>query len=354
MQFTVTQISEFLNGTIEGDLNVTVNALSKIEEGVEGSICFLSNPKYENYLYTTKASIVIVSESLILSDKTQATLIRVKDPYNAFTQLLQLYHAHVAQSNEKKGIEQPSFIHPSAKIGNNVYIAAFSYIDENVTIGDNCKIHTQTYIGAQASLANDCTIYSGVKIYHNSQIGNRVTIHSNTVIGSDGFGFAPNKDGSYTKIPQIGNVIIEDDVEIGANSTIDRATMGSTFIRKGAKLDNLIQIAHNVEVGENTVIAAQSGVAGSTKVGSNVILGGQVGVSGHITVAKGSQVGAQAGINSSITAENLKWHGSPAQPLSSWMKSSVILRKLPTLNNQITLLENKIKALEEALKKTIK
>jgi len=342
MQFTAKQISEFINGAIEGDASVQVGELSKIENGKPGSLCFLSNPKYENYLYTTNASIVIVSKDFVPSQPIGSTLIRVADPYSAFSVLLERYNEAVNQLNVKTGIEQPSFIHPSAKIGANVFIAAFSYIDEHVEIGDNCKIMAQVYVGADTKIGENTVLYPGVKVYERSVIGNRVIVHANTVIGSDGFGFAPQKDGTYTKIAQIGNVVVEDDVEIGSNTSIDRATMGSTFIRKGVKLDNLIQIAHNVDVGEHSVVAAQTGISGSTKVGEKAVIGGQVGIAGHLSLARGTQIGAQAGINFNTTEENKQWHGSPAQPLRDWMRASVIFKQLPSVEKRIAALEAKL------------
>ncbi len=349
MQFTAKQISEFINGTVEGDQNATVKELSKIESGEAGSLCFLSNPKYESYLYASNASIVIVSQDFVPAQKVSSTLIRVADPYSAFSILLEKYNAAVNQLTSQSGIEQPSFIHSSAKIGKNVFIAAFAYISENVEIGDNSKIMSHVSIGQDSVIGSNCTLYPGVKIYNKSIIGDRVMIHSNTVIGSDGFGFAPQPDGTYSKIAQIGNVVIEDDVEIGANTTIDRATMGSTFIRKGVKLDNLIQIAHNVDVGEHSVVAAQTGISGSTKLGEKSVIGGQVGIAGHLSLAKGTQIGAQAGINFNTTEENKQWHGSPAQPLRDWMRASVIFKQLPAIVKRVAILE----AAKGELNKTI-
>jgi UDP-3-O-[3-hydroxymyristoyl] glucosamine N-acyltransferase len=341
MQFTAKQISEFLDGAIEGDATVKVGELSKIEDGSEGALCFLSNPKYESYLYTTKASVVIVSSDFIPAHPVNCTLIKVKDPYSAFSVLLEKYNEALNSDRTQAGIDQPCFIHPSAKIGKNVFIGAFCSIEENVEIGDNCRIFTQVYIGSNTKIGADCTINPGVKIYNRTKIGDRVTVHANAVIGSDGFGFAPQPDGTYNKIAQIGNVEIEDDVEIGANTTIDRATMGSTYIRKGAKLDNLIQIAHNVDVGAHAVVAAQSGISGSTKLGDHSVIGGQVGIAGHLNLGKGTQIGAQAGINFN-TEENKQWHGSPAQPLKEWMRSTVIFKKLPEVDKRIRDLEAKI------------
>lgn len=345
MQFTAKQISELLSGAVEGDENVQVAELSKIEDGKPGSLCFLSNPKYENYLYTTDASVVIVSKDFVPTQPVKSTLIKVEDPYSAFSVLLDQYKEVMSQRADRSGIEQSSFVHPSAKIGKNVYIGAYSYISENVIIGDNTKIYPQVFIGDHTVVGTDCLLLPGVKVYNRSVLGSRIIIHANTVIGSDGFGFAPQADGTYNKIAQIGNVVIEDDVEIGANTTVDRATMGSTFIRKGAKLDNLIQIAHNVEVGAHTVVAAQTGISGSTKVGEHSVVGGQVGIAGHLTLAKGTQIGAQAGLNFSITEENKQWHGSPAQPLRNWMRASVLFKQLPDMDRRMAALEAKIKEL---------
>ncbi len=345
MQFTAKQISEFIDGTIEGDENVQVGELSKIENGKKGSLCFLSNPKYESFLYLTNASVVIVGKDFLPSQPVSSTLIRVSDPYSAFSVLLERYNEVINQNNSQVGIEQPSFIHPTAKIGKNVFIGAFSYVSENAVIGDGSKISAQVFIGADSIVGKNCCIHPGVKIYNRSVLGDRVIIHSNTVIGSDGFGFAPQSDGTYSKIAQIGNVVIEDDVEIGANTAVDRATMGSTFIRKGVKLDNLIQIAHNVDVGEHSVVAAQTGISGSSKLGEKSVIGGQVGIAGHLSLAKGTQIGAQAGINFNTTEENKQWHGSPAQPLRDWMRASVIFKQLPSVEKRIANLESKIKEL---------
>src|SRR5476651_1012767 len=309
MQFTAQEISLLLDGTVDGDPNVLVNQLAKIEEAENGSLSFLANPKYEQYLYTTNASVVIVNKDLVLTDSVKSTLVRVENAYTAFTILLEKYNTI---KMNKTGIETPSFIHPSAKIGKNAYIGAFAYIGPNVTIGDNCKIFPNTYIADDVTVGNNAIFYAGVKVYFDCHIGNNVIIHSGTVIGGDGFGFAPQPDGTYTKVAQIGNVILEDDVEVGANTTIDRATLGSTIIRKGVKLDNLIQIAHNVEIGSNTVIAAQSGVSGSTKLGKNVMVCGQVGIVGHIQIADGSKINAQSGVTKSLKMPNSAVTGSPA------------------------------------------
>ena len=354
MQFTAQQINQFLNGTLIGDDQVAVFELAKIEEAKPGSLCFLSNPKYESYLYKTLASVVIVSADFQPSQPIKATLIKVKDPYSAFSMLLEKYNEAMNQQSRLEGVDPLSFVHKTAKIGKDVYIGAFSYIAEGAIIGANSRINAQVYIGSNTIVGADCLIYPGVKIYNKCELGDRVIIHSNSVVGADGFGFAPQENGTYTKIAQIGNVIIESDVEIGSNTSIDRATMGSTIIRRGVKIDNLIQIAHNVEIGLNTVVAAQSGISGSTKVGANSVIGGQVGIAGHLSLARGTQIGAQAGISSSIVEENKQWHGSPAQPIRDWMKSSVLFKKLPYTDNRIASLEAKIKMLEDALAKADK
>lgn len=338
MQFSAQQIATLLNGTIEGNPDVMVSQLSKIEEGNAESISFLANPKYEQYLYDSKAAIVVVNEEQLLEPgKTVTpTLIRVKNAYQAFSELLKMYENF---RSDKVGREDYSFVHSSARIGDNHYIGAFSYIGKEVVIGDNTKIYPQVFIGDGVKIGDNCKIFPGVKICHDCVIGNNVVVHAGTVIGSDGFGFAPREDGTYGKVPQIGNVHVEDDVEIGSNATIDRATLGSTIIRKGAKLDNLIQIAHNVEIGKNTVVAAQSGISGSAKVGEHVVIGGQVGVVGHITIADGSQIQAQSGINRSLTEENKKWAGSPAFPYNAELRSQVLYAKLPALEKRIAALE---------------
>lgn len=339
MQLTAHQIALLLNGTVEGNPDVSVNQLAKIEEALPGSLSFLANPKYEQFLYSTRASVVIVNNDLVLSQPVDTTLIRVKDAYSSFSILLNQYNTIKL---DKKGIEDPSFIHPTAKIGNNVYVGAFAYIGPNVIIGDNSKIYPHVYLGDNVTVGNGSTLFSGVRVYFDSMIGNNVTIHSNTVIGSDGFGFAPQKDGSFHKVSQIGNVIIEDNVEVGSNTCIDRATLGSTVIRKGVKLDNLIQIAHNVEIGENAVVAAQTGISGSAKIGENCIIGGQVGIVGHISIAKGSNIGAKSGVNNSIKEENKNWNGVPLTNYRDSLKMQVLMLRLPGLNKKIEDLEKQI------------
>src|SRR6201996_4064897 len=337
MQFTAQEISFMLNGTVEGDALATVSQLAKIEEASAGSLSFLANPKYEQYLYTTNASIVIVNNDLVPAEPIKATLIRVENAYSAFSVLLERYNTIKLN---KTGVEQPHFIHPSAQVGENCYIGAFAYIGSGVKTGNNCKIYPHSYIGDDVTLGDNVTLFPGVIVYFDCVIGSNVIIHSGTIIGSDGFGFAPKPDGTYSKISQIGNVVIGDDVEIGSNTTIDRATMGSTVIHKGAKLDNLLQIAHNVEIGANTVIAAQTGVSGSTKVGENAIIGGQVGIVGHVSIAKGSQIMAKSGINKNITEENKKWGGIPF--FSGYlenMRMEVAASHFPALEKKILELE---------------
>lgn len=344
MQFSAAQIATIINGSIEGDPAALVGSFGKIEEAREGQLAFLANPKYEDFLYSTSASIIIINESLVLKQPVAATLIRVADAYSSFAQLLSTYQELVAK--QLKGIQQPSHIAASATIGEDVYVGAFSFIGEKVQIGQNVKIHPQVYIGNDVKIGANTVLHPGVRIYQGCQVGSGVTIHAGTVIGSDGFGFAPQSDGSYKKVPQIGNVIVEDHVEIGSNCTIDRATIGSTIIHAGAKLDNLIQIAHNVEIGSYTVIAAQSGVSGSTKVGKNVMIGGQVGIVGHITIADGSRINAQSGVTKSIKFP-LAVTGSPAFNYAAALRAQAVSRNLPELEKRIKELEKQIQQLIE-------
>lgn len=352
MQFTALQIATLIKGKIEGDPEAKVSHVAKIEEASEGSLSFIANPKYEEYLYDTNASIIIINDSLEIKTKVKPTLIRVKDAYSGFAFLLEKYNEIISRSG-KHGIEQPSYISKTASIGKDVYIGAFTYIGDNVIIGDKVKIYPGCYIGDNVVINEDSKIFAGVKIYDGCSLGSRVVIHSGAVIGGDGFGFAPQNDGTYKKVPQIGNVIVEDDVEIGANTTIDRATMGSTCIRKGVKLDNLIQIAHNVDVGENTVIAAQTGISGSTKVGKNCIIGGQVGIVGHIQIADGTRINAQSGLSKSVTTPNSALTGSPAYDYKSSLKSQAIFRNLPELHQRLLKLEETIEELTASLNQNI-
>ena len=337
MKVTIQQIADLLNGEIVGDPTIEVSDLSKIEEGKPGSLSFLSNPKYIHYLYETKASAVIVNKSFVPENTVKAALIKVEDAYVAFTKLLEFYNQI---KNNKVGIEQPHFMGENTHYGKDIYIGAFAYIGQNCQIGDQVKIYPNTYIGDHVKIGDNTTIFAGSKIYSDSEIGNNCIIHAGTIIGSDGFGFAPQEDGSYAKVPQTGNVIIEDDVEIGANTTIDRATLGSTIIRKGAKLDNHIQIAHNVEVGEHTVIASQTGIAGSTKIGRYCQIGGQVGIVGHITVGNHVRIQGQSGVNKSLK-DNDVVQGSPAIAYSDYTKSFIHFRNLPKIVDEIEKLKNK-------------
>lgn len=340
MKFSAHQISEILEGTIEGNPDVEVSSVSKIEEGKNGSISFLANPKYADYIYDTDASIVILNKDFKLQQKVKdsLTLIRVEDAYACFGQLLEMYNQ---VKNDKIGISKQAAIAESANIGKDVYIGDFVSIGENVTIGDEVKIFPNTTIGDNSKIGDKTTIFSGCSIYSETQIGKDCIIHAGVRLGADGFGFAPNSENNYKKVAQIGNVIIEDHVEIGSNTSIDRATLGSTIIRKGVKLDNLIQIAHNVEIGENTVVAAQCGIAGSTKIGKNCMIGGQVGMVGHIKIADGVKIAAQSGIGNSIENENAIVQGSPAIPIGDFKRSYVMFRKLPEMADQIKNLQKK-------------
>ncbi|MGB1207392.1 MAG: UDP-3-O-(3-hydroxymyristoyl)glucosamine N-acyltransferase [Chitinophagales bacterium] len=341
MQISAKQINQWLGGTIEGEATVSVSALGKIETAEAGQLSFLANPKYEAYIYTTKASIVIVNRTFAAEKPIAATLIRVDDAYSAFSLLLEKYQA---TQQPTKRIEQPSFIHETAKIAANIYVGAFAYIGANVSIGENANIYPQAFLGENVRIGKNVTIHTGVKIYHGCEIGDSCIIHAGTIIGADGFGFAPQANGSFKKVPQIGKVIIENNVEIGANTCIDRATLGETIIRKGAKIDNLIQIAHNVEIGENTVIAAQTGISGSTKLGKNCFVGGQVGFVGHLAVANGTKISAQSGVSKSVKQENKILSGTPAFEHKNALRSQVMYRKLPTIAKRIKMLEQKMKS----------
>ena len=338
MKFTAQQIAGILEGDVVGNPDVEVSKLSKIEEGTEGSLTFLSNPKYKHYIYSTNASITIVNKTFEPENHLKTTLIKVNDAYRAFSRVLEYYNSIKLN---KFGIEQPSFISDSAKYGENIYIGAFSYVGENVTIGNNVKIFPNTFLGDNVSIGNNTILFSGAKIYSDTVIGNNCVVNSGAIIGADGFGFAPNEEGSYNKIPQIGNVIIEDNVDIGATTTIDRATLGSTIIREGVKLDNQIQIAHNVEIGKNTVIAAQTGIAGSSKIGKNCQIGGQVGIAGHIIVGDNVKIQAQSGIGRNVK-DNEVIQGSPAFSYGDYNKSYVHFKNLPKIVKNIVDLEKKI------------
>lgn len=344
MEFTAKAIAEILKGEILGDPDVKVSDISRIEEGRTGTLAFLANPKYEKYLFTTNASIVLVNKNLKIDKDVKSTLIRVDDAYKAFASLLDMY---VQSLPQKKGIHDMAVISETSKIGKDVYIGAFVYVGDNVILGDNVKIYPHAYIGDNVTINNNTVINPGVNIYHDCVIGADCVIHSGVIIGSDGFGFVPQKDSNYKKIQQIGNVIIEDNVEIGANSCIDRATIGSTILRQGVKLDNLIQVAHNVEIGENTVIAAQSGIAGSTKIGNDVMIAAQAGIVGHLKIADDVKIGAQSGVTNNISKEGEIVLGSPALNIHTKRRVVAIYRNLPELLKRINNLEDEVKKLRE-------
>lgn len=338
MKFTVQQIAAILEGEVIGNPEAEVYKLAKIEEGEEGALSFLANPKYKSYIYTTKATATIVGKDFTTDKEISTNLIVVEDAYKSFSKLLEYYNQ---VKMNKTGIEQPVFISETATYGDNIYIGAFSYIGENVTIGNNVKIFPNAYIGDNVTIGDNVNIFAGCKLYSETVIGNNCSIHGGAVVGADGFGFAPNEKGEFTKVPQTGNVIIEDYVDIGAGTTIDRATLGSTIIRRGVKLDNQIQIAHNVEIGENTVIAAQTGIAGSTKIGKSCMIGGQVGIVGHITIGNGVRIQAQSGVGRNVKDGEVL-QGSPALPYGDYNKSYVLFKNLPNLSNTINQLDKKI------------
>ncbi|MBS4041575.1 MAG: UDP-3-O-(3-hydroxymyristoyl)glucosamine N-acyltransferase [Flavobacteriales bacterium] len=338
MKFKASQIAEILQGEIVGNPEVEVARLSKIEEGTQGSLTFLANPKYQSYIYQTQASIVIVNDSFVPESPVQATLIKVADAYQAFSKLLEYYNQIKLM---KSGMEQPHFLGEGVSIEEGLYLGAFSYIGNGVKIGKNVKIYPNCYVGDNVVIGDNTILFAGVRVYSETVIGKDCTIHSGSIIGADGFGFAPQSDGTFQKVPQIGNVVIEDHVEIGSCSTIDRATLGSTIIRKGVKLDNQIQIAHNVEIGENTVIAAQTGVAGSTKIGKNCMIGGQVGIVGHLTIGNNVKIQAQSGIGRNVKDGEVI-QGSPALPYSDYNKSYVYFKNLPKIVQDIENLKKKL------------
>lgn len=344
MEFTAQDIAEFLNGDVEGDGSVKVTNVSRIEEGKPGTLSFLANPKYEHFIYSTKSSIVLVNKDFTTEKEIEATLIRVEDAYQALAQLLEMYEQSKPQ---KIGIEEPSFVSKSSKIGEKIYIGAFAYIGSNVTIGNNVKIYPHSYVGDNVVIGDNTILNSGVKIYEGCKIGAECIFHSGVVIGGDGFGFAPSSANNYKKVPQVGNVVVEDHVEIGANTCVDRATLGSTIIRKGVKLDNLIQVAHNVEIDENTVIASQTGIAGSTKIGKNCMIGGQVGFAGHLSITDEVKVAAQSGVGRNIKKIGTVLMGSPSFEFGPYQKSYVLFKNLPKMRAQIMEMEKEIKVLKE-------
>lgn len=345
MEFSAHQIAEMLGGTVEGNPDATVNTLAKIEEGKPKSLSFLANPKYTHFIYSTEATIVIVGNDFKAEEpiKDSCTLIRVEDAYASFGKLLEAYNQI---KNNKVGIDKQTSISESAILGENLYIGAFTAIGDKVTIGDNVKLYPGCYIGDNVTIGANTTIFADVKIYSDCVVGAECMIHAGVVIGADGFGFAPNAENQYNKVPQIGNVILEDHVEVGANTSIDRATLGSTIIRKGVKLDNLVQVAHNVEVGENTVIAAQTGIAGSTKIGKNCMIGGQVGFAGHLTIGENVKIAAQSGIGSNIK-DNEIVQGSPAFPIGDYKRSYVMFRNLPQMNTELRQLKSEVSELKK-------
>ncbi|HBC05006.1 MAG: UDP-3-O-(3-hydroxymyristoyl)glucosamine N-acyltransferase [Aequorivita sp.] len=338
MKFTAAQIAGILNGTVDGDEGIEVSKLAKIEEGSKGSLTFLANPKYTHYIYSTQASITIVNDDFVASQDLSTTLIRVENAYKAFSQLLEYYNQ---VKMNKTGIENPVFISETAKYGENIYLGAFSYIGENVKIGDNVKIYPNVYIGDNVKVGDNSVLFTGAKLYSETVVGESCVINSGVVIGADGFGFTPNEKGEYNKVPQTGNVILEDNVDVGPGTTIDRATLGSTLIKKGVKLDNQIQIAHNVIIGENTVIAAQTGIAGSTKIGKNCIIGGQVGIAGHITIGDNVKIQAQSGIGRNVK-DNETLQGSPAFSYGDFNKSYVYFKNLPKIMERFNIVEKKL------------
>jgi UDP-3-O-[3-hydroxymyristoyl] glucosamine N-acyltransferase len=344
MQFKISDIASLIGGKIEGDGNLLLSSVGKIESAKEGDISFLSNPKYESYIYDTNATAVLVSNTFEPKKSVKTTLIKVDDPYSSFTAILTEYSK--LKTTNKIGIENPSYLHESIEQKEGLYLGRFAYVSEKCTIGHNVKIFPNAYIGSGVTIGDDCIIHPGVKIYSNTIIGNNCNIQANAVIGSDGFGFAPQDNGEYKPIPQIGNVIIEDNVSIGANCVVDCGTMGSTLIEKGTKIDNLVQVAHNVEIGKNNVIAAQAGISGSAKIGNNCMIGGQVGIAGHIFVANRTNVGAQAGILTPPKKEGESIWGSPSINIKDYMKSYVVFKKLPTLSQEISKLKEKILSLE--------
>ncbi|NWJ49940.1 MAG: UDP-3-O-(3-hydroxymyristoyl)glucosamine N-acyltransferase [Bacteroidetes bacterium] len=344
MEFSANQIAQFLNGEVQGDPEIRVSNLSKIEQGEPGTLSFLANPKYTSYIYTTDASIVIVGKDFIPEQPVKATLVTVEDAYAAFAQLLEIYDQF--RKSSKTGVSSLSFIHPTAKVADDVYVGEFVVIGANAIVGKGSKIYPQVYLGENVSIGEETTLNPGVKIYHNCVIGNRCTLHAGVAIGGDGFGFAQQQGADYKKVPQIGNVVIEDDVEIGSNTTIDRATLGSTFIRKGVKLDNLIQIAHNVEIGEHTVIAAQTGISGSTKIGKLCQIAGQVGLAGHLVIPDNVKIAAQSGVANSLAKDGSILMGSPAFEIGQYRKSAVGFKRLPDIMKRLDLLEKKLNELE--------
>lgn len=342
MEFSAEQIAGFIDGKVQGDKNVKVNNVCKIEQGSEGKLAFLANEKYNHYLYDTKASIVIVNDSLVLEKPVKTTLIRVKDAYSCFAKLLEIYNQY---KFARTGISSLSFVGEGSTLGEDCYLGEFAVIDKNVTIGQSCKIYPQVYVGQNVKIGNNVTLFAGVKIYHDVTIGDNCIIHSGCVIGADGFGFAPLEDGSFKKIPQIGDVVIEQDVELGANTCVDRSTMGTTLICKGTKIDNLCQIAHNTTIGNSTVMSAQTGLAGSTQIGSYCFIGGQVGFAGHLKVGNKVKIGGQSGIISDVE-DGATILGTPAINARDFMKNFAYTKKLSEMEKRLRAVENQLKQKE--------
>ena len=346
MKFIASQIAALLSGTIEGDPNAEVWNVAKIEEGAPGMLSFLANPKYTPYLYTTKSSVVIVSNDFVAKEPVAATLIRVADPYASFAKLLAFYDE---MANKKEGVSSLAFVSPTAHCGENLYLGEFAFIGEHVTLGNNVKIYPQVYVGDGSVIGDNTVLYPGVRLYRDTVVGKRCVIHAGAVLGADGFGFAPQEDGHYEKIPQVGNVVVDDDVEIGANTTIDRSTMGSTRVHKGVKLDNLVHLAHNVEVGEHSALAAQVGVSGSTHLGKHCVVGGQSGFVGHLHIADGSKFGGQCGIMGNIKEENQEFMGTPIQPLRQYLVANARFRHIDEMARKIDALEKELSELKSRL-----
>lgn len=345
MEFTIQQIADVLGGQVIGDTETTIHTAATIEEGKKGAISFLANLKYEEFLYTTESSVVLINKDFSPREKVNTNLIVVDDAYVAFSTLLQMYNQ--VRNPEKFGREQPSFVSETATLGEDIYIGAFAYIGENVKIAEGVKIYPQVYIGDNCTIGENSIIYAGVKVHHDTEIGKNCTVHAGAVIGADGFGFAPEADGTYKTIPQLGNVCLKDNVSVGANATVDRATTGTTLLSEGVKIDNFVQIAHNVKIGKNTVIAAHAGISGSTEIGENCIIAGQVGMVGHIKIANRTTIGAQAGIVRAVKKEGTVLLGSPAIDISNARKSFVIFKQLPELQKQVRNLKKEIEELKK-------
>jgi len=348
MKFTAQQIADFLGGNVEGDKKTKVSDFAKIEEAKAGAITFLANPKYTNYVYDTEASVILVNDDITFEKEVKATLVRVPNAYESLAKLMQFYEN---SKPKKSGKSKKASIHKSATVGKGCFIGDFAYVAPNAVIGENVKLYPNSYVGDNVVIGDNTIVYPNVTIYKDCKIGADCVLHSGAVIGADGFGFAPSSDNDYEKIPQIGIVILEDKVEIGANTTVDRATMGATIIRHGVKLDNMVQVAHNVEIGSNTVIAAQTGISGSAKLGANMMVGGQVGFAGHLNIADGVKIGAQSGVNNDIKKENAILMGSPVMDMSTWRRSSIVMKNLPDMQRTITRLERELNALKESIAK---